>query len=177
MHQQDQKDATMNTTHLPTGSEPNGGLTHDGAKDSRAGIWFNGRQYCFREYRYDQLTDARRYAAIVRLRPELRVPAAVLLHSPLKDPTPGELVTMLQLGIRFDGHHYRVGSYRYDRFLEAAQYVLNHGMPMPAAVPAESRATAELSHIDRLLDDSLDSTFPASDPVSSLSLTRVSLPA
>ncbi|UGQ45875.1 hypothetical protein [Massilia endophytica] len=146
-------------------------LLNEEFNDARAGIWFDGRQFCFREYHYDQVGDARRYAALVRMRPESRMPATrAPSRSPLKDPTPGEEVVMLQLGIRFDGRYYTAGPYRYDRFLDAAQYVLSHPLPgRPASVAVQAGTPTEPSHIDRLLDAALEATFPASDPVSALS--------
>ncbi|MGZ3183259.1 MAG: hypothetical protein ACXU8N_12535 [Telluria sp.] len=149
----------MNTTSDPVRPPRSG-------PDCGSGIHFDGRDYCYREYRYAHLCDAQDYARLQRERPEGRMPRAAAARPAWHAPTPGEEVVMLQLGIAFDGRDYRLGPYRYEHFRDAARYALAH---RPAAAPAAPAApmSARQAHREDLLDAALANTFPASDPVAS----------
>jgi hypothetical protein len=132
------------------------------------GIRFDGRYYYYREYRYDRLEDARRYAALTREHPERRVVRQVLYQpAAWHAPTPGEQVMMRELGIGFDGRAFLVGAYRYEHFREAARYVLAQRPAPPLGAPRPAPLSARDIHREAVLDAALAATFPASDPLAS----------
>ncbi|HZX32307.1 MAG TPA: hypothetical protein VFF03_13230 [Rhodocyclaceae bacterium] len=88
----------------------------------RYGIGFDGRCYRYREYRYDRLADALRYAELDSARsgrPPLQAPGEWL--APHR-PTAEDREVMASLGIAFDGKHYLYDGYRYDRCGDAVAY-------------------------------------------------------
>ncbi|MCG2586111.1 hypothetical protein [Massilia sp. TS11] len=135
---------------------------------ARAGVRFDGRSYCFREFRYDHLDDALAYARHVRTHPaagDSDDPGPLLDRS--NQPTPGQDASMAALNITYDGRQYRFGPYRYDHFLDAAHYALRQMPSLAQAVPVPAeRMTAQERHVEDVLDGALAATFPASDPVS-----------
>ncbi len=87
------------------------------------GIGFDGRQYRYRAYRYDELSDALTYVRLQRARPGYREEAAA--EVPWLDPevpTDGEMREMDDLAISFDGRLYHYGDYRYERVGDAVDY-------------------------------------------------------
>lgn len=86
------------------------------------GIGFDGRYYRYREYRYDHLADAIRYAELERARGG-RQPAEDQPQwlEPLK-PTEDERVLMEQFAVAFDGKFFLYEGYRYERCTDAINY-------------------------------------------------------
>lgn len=87
------------------------------------GIGFDGRYYRYEEYRYDLCSDAVNYARLDRSRRGCRTEHDVQPQwtAPGK-PTEDERRVMADLGITFDGTHYRYLDYRYDRLPDAMNY-------------------------------------------------------
>jgi hypothetical protein len=87
------------------------------------GVAFDGRNYRYKEYRYDLLSDALKYAQLDRSRPTYR--AEVDIQAPplkAEKPVEAELRLMDEFGITFDGKYYRYDEYRYDHFADAIKY-------------------------------------------------------
>ncbi|MGE5491624.1 MAG: hypothetical protein ACM31P_10110 [Actinomycetota bacterium] len=86
------------------------------------GIGFDGRFYRYREYRYDRLADALKYAELDSTRsgrPPLQAPGEWLApHRPKAD----DRALMERFGIAFDGRHYLYDGYRYDHCDDAVNY-------------------------------------------------------
>ena len=102
------------------------------ARDVKADITFDGRQYRYGSYRYDRLEDALVYAQIARARGEAPdFSAAPETAEPA--PGPAETELMAELGITPDERGgYRCGDYRYERLADAVAY---------ARRPPSSRST------------------------------------
>jgi hypothetical protein len=93
------------------------------AQKSEFGIAFDGRNYRYREYRYDRVTDAIAYAKLDRSRPGYHAQAFVQPQwQEPKRPSALNQEVMDKLGISFDGKNYRFGEYRYDQFADAIRY-------------------------------------------------------
>lgn len=87
------------------------------------GIGFDGRQYRYRAYRYEELSDALNYVRLRRARPGY--PEEVAVEVPWLDPdvpTDGEMREMDELAISFDGRLYHYGDYRYECVDDAVNY-------------------------------------------------------
>lgn len=90
---------------------------------AQSGIGFDGRFYRYKQYRYDLLADAVRYAQLDASRQTSRTePDVSLQWAQVAQPTETEWKTMSDLGIRFDGKSYRYGEYRYENFVDAINY-------------------------------------------------------
>lgn len=88
------------------------------------GVAFDGRYYRYKEYRYDNLSDALNYAQLDRSRPTYRAePYTQSQHVEPEQPTDEEQRLMVELSITFDGKWYRYDDYRYDHFVDAINYV------------------------------------------------------
>lgn len=90
------------------------------------GVTFDGRGYCYREYRYDLLSDALSYArqdhaSSSYQEEDAAAPQSTQWVEPEK-PTEAERQLMARLAITFDGKHYRYRDYRYDRLADAIHY-------------------------------------------------------
>ena len=86
-------------------------------------VTFDGRYYHFRQYRYERLDDALRYAAAQQCKPGYRPdPAFVPQWLPAWAPDMAQRATMRELAIGFDAGRFCVGSYRYDRLDDAIAF-------------------------------------------------------
>lgn len=113
-------------------SSPRAALSHGGlpgAAGERArtmaqfSITYNGRQYQYDRYRYDRLEDAVNRAKFQRTLPrgwETRDPVPPTQKVEVPDESQRRL--MASLAITFDAGVYRLGSYRYDRLVDAVSY-------------------------------------------------------
>jgi hypothetical protein len=87
------------------------------------GVAFDGRQYCYREYRYEVLADALNYARLERSRPGYQVPLVVQpAWRGFDEPSAEQRRQMAELGVSFDGRHFRYAEYRYDHLADALNY-------------------------------------------------------
>ncbi len=87
------------------------------------GIAFDGRAYWYGRYRYEALRDAIDYATPDRSRPSHRdeMPLSHPREEPAR-PTGNQRQAMAELGVTFDGRHYRYDVYRYDRCADVTSY-------------------------------------------------------
>jgi hypothetical protein len=96
-------------------------------QNAEFGIVFDGRNYRYKEYRYDRVTDAIAYAKLDRSRPGYVKAGLVQPKWPEpKRPSALNQEVMDKLGITFDGKCYRLGEYRYDQFADAINYAQLH---------------------------------------------------
>lgn len=86
-------------------------------------VSFDGAQYVYKGFRYDQLSDAMAYASLMRSRPTqldksnpLQAPPAFL------PPTEAQRTLMATLGIELSGNSYRFEGFRYDQLSDAIAY-------------------------------------------------------
>lgn len=87
------------------------------------GVGFDGRYYRYKEYRYDLCSDAINYARLDRSRRGGHTEHDVQSQWKVPEkPTEDERRVMADLGITFDGTHYRYLDYRYDRLPDAINY-------------------------------------------------------
>jgi hypothetical protein len=87
-------------------------------------ITFDGRQYVYGPYRYDQLADAVNYARLQRSRPSSHESEGPPLGvgKPYETPTVSERKLMSELGITFEEGVYHLKEYRYDHLADAVEY-------------------------------------------------------
>lgn len=110
--------ATTNTT-----STTNTTATTAAETAASLEVTFDGRHYHFRQYRYERLDDAMRYAATQHRLPGFaRDPAFTPQWLAEWVPTEAQRATMRQLGIGFDGTRFDVGAYHYDRLEDAMAF-------------------------------------------------------
>lgn len=97
--------------------------TDDAESMSQLGIYFDGRNYRYRGYRYGRLRDALAYARLMRSRHAKRASGVA--------PEPDSVVAsqrehaaelMRQLSISFEAGAYRLGDFRYDNLADAVSY-------------------------------------------------------
>lgn len=86
------------------------------------GISSSGRQYHYREFRYDRLADALAYAKLDRARPGYSAPSVEVPCEQLPGPTAEDDVHMAAHGIRYERGRYLYGPYRYDLLACALDY-------------------------------------------------------
>lgn len=87
------------------------------------GVAFDGRCYWYHEYRYELLPDALNYARIDRARPTYEPKIYVYPEwRPPEKPSAEQQRAMSELGVSFDGKHYRYREYRYDHLADAINY-------------------------------------------------------
>lgn len=86
-------------------------------------VTFDGCHYHFRQYRYEHLDDALRYASAQHHAPGFR-PDPAFQPQWLPEPAPDQAqqALMYELGIGFAAGRFSVGAYRYDRLDDAAAY-------------------------------------------------------
>ena len=90
----------------------------------RCEIAFDGRRYLYRQYRYDRLDDALRYAQLDRQRPGFTPdPAFRPRWDPPLQPDAAQQALMAPAGIGFADGYYLFGGYRYERLEDALAYV------------------------------------------------------
>ncbi|MGW8392708.1 hypothetical protein [Pseudoduganella sp. HUAS MS19] len=86
-------------------------------------IWFNGRNYLYRGYAYDNFIDAYNYAQLMLMHPSRAPPAALtLLAGRVLPPSADEFQSMQRFGIEFVAGHYFYGVYRYDCLKDACAF-------------------------------------------------------
>ena len=91
-------------------------------------VTFDGHYYHFRQYRYEQLSDALRYARMQHDKPGFqRDGAFVPRWLPAWQPDEGQLALMRELGIVFGQGRFAFGSYRYDRLDDAVAFARRGG--------------------------------------------------
>jgi hypothetical protein len=92
-------------------------------------VTFDGRLYHFRQYRYEHLDDALRYAGaqhhVRGFRPD---PAFRPQWLPELAPDEAQQARMRELDIGFAAGRFSVGAFRYDRLDDAVAY-LHHARP------------------------------------------------
>lgn len=86
-------------------------------------VTYDGRHYHFRQYRYDRLEDALRYATAQRDTPGFRADSAFQPRwLPAWLPSEAERARMAELGIGFAGGRFSVGDYHYDKLDDAVAF-------------------------------------------------------
>lgn len=86
-------------------------------------ITFDGHHYHFRQYRYERLDDALRYADAQHRKPGYEPdPSYVPQWLPEWAPDATQQESMRELAIDFDHGCFRVGPYRYERLEDAVAF-------------------------------------------------------
>jgi len=96
------------------------------------GIWFDGRAYHYRQYRYDRLQDAITYATVDRGRPGFHEEPLPLHWEEWQAPTFAEAAQMTRFGIVYEHGHFRYGAYQYEVLADALDYA-RHALERPEA--------------------------------------------
>ncbi len=87
------------------------------------GISFNGNQFIYRDFRYDQLPDAIKYAeSDIKRQGKPATPTHPEDWLPRPLPSSEDQALMKQYGIVFEAWRYRYQDYRYDRLADAVKY-------------------------------------------------------
>jgi hypothetical protein len=87
------------------------------------GVRFDGRFYRYKDYHYDLLADALRYATLDRdSHPYQATTDDAPIWTAPDEPTEEERQVMKELDVTFDGRYYRYSDYRYDRLADAVNY-------------------------------------------------------
>ena len=90
---------------------------------AQLGIYFDGRNYRYRDYRYGRLRDALAYARLMRSRYPDEAPGITPAHdSMVQSPSESQRELMQQLSISMDAGLYRLGDFRYDNLADAVSY-------------------------------------------------------
>lgn len=88
------------------------------------GIGFDGRQFQYRAYRYDKLSDAIDFAHLERSKLGfLSVFARPPVWAERHGPTEAEQRLMAEFAIAYDGKCFLADGYRYERLDDALNYV------------------------------------------------------
>lgn len=86
-------------------------------------IRFNGRDYLYRGYAYENFIDAYNYAQLMLLHPSSAQPSPqAILAKRVPSPSADDLLLMQQFGIAFVAGHYFYGTYRYDCLGDACAF-------------------------------------------------------
>ena len=86
-------------------------------------VTFDGKYYHFREYRYERLDDALRYADAQHRKPDYKAdPSFVPRWLPAWEPDATQRATMSDLAIGFGAGRFSVGPYHYDRLEDAIAF-------------------------------------------------------
>lgn len=86
-------------------------------------VTFDGRYYHFRQYRYEHLDDALRYASAQQHTPGFRRdPAFQPQWLPQLTPDETQQALMRELHIGFSAGRYSIDTFRYDRLDDAVAY-------------------------------------------------------
>ncbi|WBS00086.1 hypothetical protein OU994_17330 [Pseudoduganella sp. SL102] len=92
-------------------------------------VTFDGRHYHFRQYRYDHLDDALRYASAQHRAPGFMKDSVFQPQwLPKFAPDEAQEVQMRDLDIGFAAGRFSVGAYRYEKLDDAVAYV-RHARP------------------------------------------------
>lgn len=86
------------------------------------GIWFDGRTYHYRQYRYERLEDAVAYARLDRDRPGFHAEPLPARCATWQEPTSAQLDRMRAFGIVHEQGVYRYGAFRYEALDDALDY-------------------------------------------------------
>jgi hypothetical protein len=90
-------------------------------------IAYNGRHYEYGRYRYERLADAVSYARLRRaMGTAAEADGPMPLPQPIESPDASQREMMAQFAITFEDGVYRLGSYRYDRLVDAVNYARLH---------------------------------------------------
>jgi hypothetical protein len=90
---------------------------------SQFSIYFDGRHYRYRGYRYDRVGDALAYARLMRSRhPEEGSSITPSFDSVVPSPSDSDRQLMHQLSISFEAGVYRFAGFRYDNLTDAVNY-------------------------------------------------------
>lgn len=91
-------------------------------------ITFDGLYYHFRQYRYERLDDAVRYADAQHCKPGYRPdPSFMPQWLPAWEPDAAQREAMRELGIGFDHGRFTVGLYRYEQLEDAVAFARRAG--------------------------------------------------
>lgn len=86
-------------------------------------VSFDGHHYHYRQYRYESMDDALRYARCARARPGfLPDPGFQPQWLPAWLPAAGDVALMRTFGIVYEQGYFRLGPYRYERLADAIGY-------------------------------------------------------
>jgi hypothetical protein len=134
------KEAAMTRTHRRTTDErqyaaAQDSFTAEGAPPAAAGdddverrmkallVTFDGVQYVYNGFRYDQRSDAMAYASLMQSRPEQFDKGNTMAPPPgFSPPSEAQRALMASLGIELGDHAYRFEGFRYDRLADAVAY-------------------------------------------------------
>jgi hypothetical protein len=95
-------------------------------------VSFDGAQYVYNGFRYDDLSDALAYATLMQSRPEQFDKSSVLtLPRGFSPPTDAQRTQMATLGIELVGHVYHFAGYHYDQLADAVAYAALSQKPAP----------------------------------------------
>jgi hypothetical protein len=86
-------------------------------------VSFDGVQYVYNGFRYDQRSDAMAYASLMQSRPEQFDKGNTMAPPPgFSPPSEAQRALMARLGIELGDHAYRFEGFRYDRLADAVAY-------------------------------------------------------
>ena len=86
-------------------------------------IRFNGRNYLYRGYAYENFIDAYNYAQLMLIHPSSAPPSTQAVpEKRVSSPSADDLLLMQQFGIVFIAGHYFYGTYRYDCLGDACAF-------------------------------------------------------
>jgi hypothetical protein len=86
-------------------------------------VSFDGVQYVYNGFRYDQRSDAMAYASLMQSRPEQFDKGNTMAPPPgFSPPTEAQRALMATLGIELGNRAYRFEGFRYDRLSDAVAY-------------------------------------------------------
>lgn len=89
---------------------------------SALGVSFDGRTWHYRQFSYDHLEDALRYARVDAARPGMRDEAAPVQWRQWTGPSAQDRLRMAAHGIAYEQGYYRWGPYRYEQLDAAVAY-------------------------------------------------------
>lgn len=89
---------------------------------SALGVSFDGRAWHYRQFSYDHLEDAFRYASVDAGRPGMREEAAPVHWRQWTGPSAQDQSRMAAHGIVYEQGYYRYGPYRYELLDAAVAY-------------------------------------------------------
>lgn len=90
---------------------------------SRFSIYFDGRRYRYRGYRYERVADALAYARLMQARhSEEDLDVTASHDSVVQSPSDSDRRLMQQLSISFEAGVYRFAAFRYDDLADAVNY-------------------------------------------------------
>jgi len=116
-------DAEPESRPLPAAPATAEITSEDVVSMARHSIQFDGRDYTYREFRYEKLGDAIAYARLMRSRNVIDHSRVAPANDRLvRSPGESQRQLMQQLSISFDGGVYKLGAFRYDKLADAVSY-------------------------------------------------------